>query len=484
MLKKLFDGTFGRVFGYWTGSSSFSDGGTTSPDRSKGMAPEPKGIMQTLPSQSRWEEVRYCRYLDKNLSIVSGTLDDIETYTIGAGFIIEFHGGDEAWQKEQEADFSEWSKNPTAEGRNSLATEARINLRGVLRDGECFPCYTFREDGEPCIQTLETHVFRNLNGVQVAPGYIDGILYNSAGQAIDYKTFNGEHVPASSILHLCEPRRAGELRCSPRWAGNINPLFDSKELQLLAGTGYKYQLITPVVVSELPSSRGNPVTGKGDSTLSAADSEGQAQRFEKATGSVIYRTQQGGGITMQRPEFPGQLYTVFQECYAKAFCADLNWPFDFTSLTNKGGTTQRAVIEKASRRAEVIQKTILDKFLYRAAIHRLAWRITNGLTTAPDNWWKISFRYTRSASVDMGRETAADAKELSLGMQGIPEFFARFQQDWRVEFQKNADALGLSFAEYSRLVAFQLYGAEAIAFAKGQSQQTPPVIAKDLQKPA
>ena len=149
-------------------------------------------------------------------------------------------------------------------------------------------------------------------------------------------------------------------------------------------------------------------------------------------------------------------------------------PFDFTNLTNKTGTTQRTVLEKATRISENIQRKRLDPLLIRTAQQWLAWRISTGQTPAVDNWWKVSFRYPRAATIDMGRDTTSDALELSKGMQSIPEYFARYQQDWRVEFTKNAEALGISFDQYRRLWIAQHFGEEALT-------RLDAVVAKPLQ---
>jgi len=477
MLKRLFNsGVTGISYlrAWWSsGSTTYSDGANYGPDRNKSNAVQPRSILEEQPRFSRWEEVRHCRYLTKNKATIMSVFSDICTYTVGAGVIPQFHGGDAAWQAEQERDFHEAARSVSADRRNSLADEMNINLLGVLRDGECFPVFTYLDDElkTPCIQTCETHVFRDAYGVTSVPfepGFVDGIRYSDAGEALEYRTFNGEKINASAVLHLCEPRRSGELRCSPKWAGEINPQYDSKELQLGAASGFKKQLLIPVVIDVPSTKTGNPLVGPRDTTLSAADSDGNQSRFETMTGSVIYKNSTpGGGVTMQKPEYPGALYAPFQENYDRTFCAAVDWPYDFTSLTNKTGTTQRAVLEKATRKAEVLQKTLLDRFVYRWAIHRLSWRIATGQTTAPDGWWKITFQYTRSPSVDMGRETTADIAEIQNFMQSLPEYYAKHQQDFTTESKKNAAALGMTDEQYLSLMRNKLFGKDLVDQAMG-----------------
>lgn len=468
----------------WSGLGlTYSDGSNTSSQRNKNNAVRAASIMEELPRWSRWEEVKYCRYLTKNHNIPQAVFSDIITYTIGGGAIAEFHGGTPEWQKQQEDDFSAWSRRASAYGRDSLVDLVKIALQAVLRDGEVFIVYTYDDEGRPILQVCETHIFRDNLIVGRPNEFIDGIRYSESGEALEYLTINGEKIPGSAVLHLCDPKRSGELRCGPMWASEINPLFDSKELALLAGTGFKNQLFIPVIIDRPGGGGGNPLVGKRDTVASAAVDNGATQRFEETTGVRIYENKTpGGGVHMSKPEYPGALYAGFQETYARSFCSTIYaWPFDFTNLTNKTGTTQRTVLEKATRISENIQRNKLDIMLKRAAVHWLAWRVKTQQIKAVDSWWKVSFRYPRAATIDMGRDTTSDALEISKGMQSIPEYFARYQQDWRVEFQKNADALGITFDEYRRVWVLQNFGPEAFAKMFPPKNPTDLLNANNLQ---
>ncbi len=465
MLRKLLPNLTGS-FPYftWGGSTTFSDGSITNESRNKSNSVQPRSIMEELPSFPRRQLVQFGRYLDENQSYVNGVFSDIVDYSIRSGLTPVFHGGDETWQKEQLAAFKAWAESPTASGANNLTAELKVIVRAWLRDGECFVSFTQKSDGSPCIQTLETHVFSDIYGFNVtkAAGFLDGVRYSDTGQPLEYQTFAGESLPASGVLHVCEPTRAGQLRVAPAWRSSINNLFDVKELDQLAKQGFKLQLVIPTFIQRAGGAQNPRDKTFGPQTAPTTTSE-DSQQFQKVTGVVMQDVPMGSVVNNLRPEYPGPLYTVFKESFIRDFCVGVRWPYDFVTLSSLNGTQQRTVIEKAKARAEVIQDTIVWPVLKRAMLHWLAYRIASGETAAVDNWWNVGFRRPRDLSIDLGRDTKAIADEVSKALMGPEEYYALYGQTASEEFAKGAAVLGLSADQYRRLWMLQNYGAEAMA---------------------
>lgn len=467
---------FNRWFG--AGQSTFSDGAQTNRSRNKNNAVQPASIMEELPSFSRRELVRFSRYLDMNQSYVSGMYADIVNYVIRNGFTPEFHGGDAEWQAKAKAGFIEWARNPTAGGRNDLTAEMKVIVRAWLRDGEVFPLFTFKPDGTPCIQTLETHVFTTyaVGSLPPAEGFIDGIKYSDTGEATAYQTFSGETINAAAILHVGEPTRANQLRYHPPIAPAINNSFDAKELDQLAKQGYKLQLTIPMLVQRAGDTGNSPKSKTLGQQSAPTTSDENSQQFQDVTGAVMLDLPYGSKVDMHQPTYPGQFYTIFKESLMRDACIAVQWNYDFLVTTNLGGTPQRAAIEKTKARAEVIQDTIAWPVYRRAMLHWLAWAIESGKLDAVENWWAVSYRKPRDMSIDLGRDTRVILDELGRLAMSPDEYFALYSQTPDEEFAKGAAALGITKEEYRTMFIIKNYGIECAQFLG--------LIAKNMQEPA
>ena len=460
--------TWNNIAFFGRGATTFADGAIRNRNRNKSNSVIPKDIMEELPSFSRRELVQFSRYLDMNQSYVSGMYSDIVNYVIRNGFTPEFHGGDPEWQKKAKMLFLEWAKNPTPGGRNDLTAELKVIVRAWLRDGEVFPLFTFKADGTPCIQTLETHVFSDsylMGGVVKTVNlteYLDGIKYDSGGAAIGYMTYTGEPVEASAILHVGEPTRANQIRYYPPITPAINNAFDAKELDGLAKQGFKLQLAIPMLIQRA-NEGGNAPKAKTFGSQSAPTSDDtDSQQFEDATGASVLNLPMGSKVDMHRPEYPGPLYTVFKETLSRDLCVACQWSYDFLVTTNLGGTPQRAAIEKTKARAEVIQDTIAWPVYRRAMLHWLAWAIETKQLEPVDNWWSVTYRKPRDMSIDLGRDTRALLDEVGRLLMSPDEYFALYSQTPEEEFAKGAAALKITPDEYRKLFILKNYGPEAL----------------------
>jgi len=454
----------------WSGSgnTTFSQGSQTNRLRNKNNAVRPDDIMRELPSFSRWELVRFSRYLDQNQSYVSGLYSDIVDYVIRNGFTPEFLGGSPEWRESTKTAFLEWAKNPTAAGRNDLTAELKVIIRAWLRDGEVFPCFTFKSDGTPCVQTIETHVFRDyvLGPNGPIDGYVDGVKYSDTGEATAYRTFAGEDVPSSSIMQVGKATRANQLRYFPPCSPAINSSFDAGELNALATQGFKLQLALPIVVME---AGGPPVPGSRSTGAQSAPStsDTNAQRFEEVTGAALLKLNPGSQVNFGNPVYPGPLYTIFKESLWRDLCICIGWPYDFLTMGAGQGTQNRVVIEKAKAFAEIVQDTMAGPVYRRAMLHWLAWAIAEKRITAVSDWYKVSYRKPRDMSIDLGRDTKALMDETGRLLMGPDEYFALYGQTAAEEFAKGAATLGMPVEDYKRLWIEKNYGSGTLALMSG-----------------
>jgi hypothetical protein len=419
------------------------DGTDTGPERKKGHVPFLTDIRSELPAFSRKDLIRYSRYLCQNLGITAGTISDFRTYGVGKGFSPVPMGGDAAWQKENREAFQLWAQRPTADGMNSLGREAGVISDTYWRDSEVFPVFTYRADGTPCVQTLETHVFDDSQFAKKEDGWDAGIRYNELGEAVEYKTTWGEIIPSASVLHLKTFTRAGQRRGIPPASFAINNLFDTKDFNALAKQGFKAQLVMAIIAKRLAPKK-NPVLGNQVAPDLTAE---QDKRAEQALGAVMIDADRGDEFVMNRPEFPGEFFAPTIEGFYRDFSVGIGLPFAFVWCSEMGGTTQRFVMEKAWRAFEQHQLVIED-FYNRAWLHFVSWRIATGQTEAVDNWWKCGWRKGRKLTVDLGRDHNQDKGELENGMQSFDEFYSAYDQDRETEWAKQAEALGMTPVEY------------------------------------
>jgi len=292
-------------------------------------------------------------------------------------------------------------------------------------------------------------------------GYQDGIKYSPTGEATAYRTFAGEPVPASSILHVGEPTRANQLRYFPPITPAINNCFDAKELDQLAKQGFKLQLAIPMLVQRAATG-GNSAKDRTLGPQSApTTTDTSSQEFQDVTGAVLLDLPMGSKVDLHKPEYPGPLYTVFKESLMRDACVAVSWSYDFLVTTNLGGTPQRAAIEKTKARAEVIQDTIAWPVYRRAMLHWLAWAIETKLIPSAENWWAVGYRKPRDMSIDLGRDTRAILDEVGRLLMSPDEYFALYSQTPAEEFAKGAAALQITPDEYRKLFILKNYGPDA-----------------------
>jgi capsid protein len=387
------------------------------------------------------------------MGITAGVIHDYRTYGVGKGYSPVPMGGDSAWQQKEKDAFLEWAKRPTGDGMNTLALEAGVISDTFKRDGEVFPVFTFRKDGTPCIQTLETQCFgRNTLAPNGRDGWDEGIRYNEYGEAVEYMTSWGESVPASAVLHVKRFTRAGQRRAWPAASFAINNLFDVKDFNQLAKKGFKAQLVMAIIAKRLGPKK-NPLFGQAQAPDLTAETD---KRTEEALGAVVVDAGEGDTFDMNRPQFPGEFFAPTIEGFYRDFAVGDGLPFAFIWCSEVGGTTQRFVMEKAWRCFEQHQSVIED-FYNRAWIHFVSWRIATGQTEAVDNWWKCGWRKGRKLTVDLGRDFNQDKGEIENGMQSFEEFYAAYDQDLETEWKKQADALGMTVDEFRQAMREKIF---------------------------
>jgi len=67
------------------------------------------------------------------------------------------------------------------------------------------------------------------------------------------------------------------------------------------------------------------------------------------------------------------------------------------------------------------------------------------------------WHWDRRGHVDPSKESASQDKDLRNGSLSFPTMYAQQGRDWRAEFQKQADSLGITLAEFQRLIRRALY---------------------------
>ena len=96
----------------------------------------------------------------------------------------------------------------------------------------------------------------------------------------------------------------------------------------------------------------------------------------------------------------------------------------------KQGTASRFILEKAQRRFEERQQTLINRLCNRVWGWVIATGIKRGDLPKSDAWYKVRWQAPKKITVDYGRESKAHAEALKLGTRTLSEDAGERGQDW------------------------------------------------------
>ena len=436
-----------------------------------------------VTSSTRQAIVRKSRYFEQNNAILNRLGDLFESYTVGSSFSVQPASSDPAWNLKAKKWFDIWCRYPDIGSRQSFGTLMGQAARGWFFDGESFILLTKGESGKPRLQLLEAQSVATPVGMESDQTVFDGIRFDPrTGRAVSY--FVGSEktqgnlvdvraIPSDSVVHIYEPNRAGQLRGIPFVSCVINDLHDLDDLQKLemeaCKLGASVAQIVKTVSGEVQAS--NLRAGTASTTANTAENY-----YEQVFGSAVKVLKHGDEFQQFATERPGVNMREYWRQLTEKVCAGVGIPYVLVFPESMQGTVYRGALDMSAvwfkSRHHVMATAARRIYEY---VMEYAIKTDPTLNDAPSDWYEVAITAPRAPNVDVGRNSAAQLKELEAGIITYDEVYGSRGLDWRSSLEAKAQQ-----ALFVRQLADK-YGLDVSEISTVQKEKAPsvPVAAID-----
>jgi lambda family phage portal protein len=394
--------------------------------------------------------LKLSRWLYNNAPFVRGLLNEKARYTVGSGIRPQARSGDDAWDAQAEAYFEQWSRVADVQGRFTWREMQRIASIAVDRDGEVFMRTTVQATGYPALQLILAHRVGDAaslyNPGKPDPRLIDGVVVNESMRPIFYRHLTGsgmnpteshEDIPAQQIIHIGESSQGDELRYVTPLAPSINHLRDVSDAVSFEKMALK---INSYLALAIKSSNPTGTDFFGESSTSTTDA-GNEVTLESLgnTGGGIPRLNLGEDLVAWNSNRPSQNFREFCDILLREVCGNVGVPWEFYARpSDAGGAALRAVLVRAQRTFEQRQALLIDRLCSRVWAHVITTGMQRGFIPQNTDWYRVEWQRPAAASVDYGREAAANLNDVRAGLRTYAEDYAERGLEWKDALRQRA----------------------------------------------
>lgn len=401
--------------------------------------------------------MKLSRWLYNNAPFLRGLINEKARYAVGSGIRPQARSGDEAWDAAAEAYFEQWSRVADVQGRYTWREMQRIASVAIDRDGEVFFRPVTQATGYPALQLILAHrvgdarsqIYEPSNPASREGGQnvIDGVIVNGQLRPIFYRHLLGEgmdsaarfeDIPAQQMIHVGEASQGDELRYVTPLAPSINHLRDVSDAVSFEKMAIK---ISSYIALAIKSSNPQGADFFGESTA-ALNSDGSSEITVESlgnTGGAIPRLSMGEDLISWTSNRPSQNFREFCDILLREVCLNLGVPWEFAARpADAGGAALRAVLVRAQRTFEQRQALLIDRLCSRVWAHVITIGMQRGLIPQNENWWRVDWQRPAAASVDYGREAAANLNDVRAGLRTYAEDYSERGHEWKDQLRQRA----------------------------------------------
>jgi capsid protein len=155
-------------------------------------------------------------------------------------------------------------------------------------------------------------------------------------------------------------------------------------------------------------------------------------------GGKILSLAPGEKLESFQSQRPNASFTGFIEHLQKDSTAGV-LPYQFTADPNGiGGAAIRLVVSKAERHFGARQHMFMTRFLSPVWGYVISNAISRGDLPPNDEWHKVNWVTPRRVTVDAGRESAANQKDIAMGLKTLSDHFSELGMDPKEEIRRRA----------------------------------------------
>jgi lambda family phage portal protein len=401
-------------------------------------------------SSDRERIVKLSRWLYNNAPFVRGLIAEKARYSVGSGIRPQARSGDEAWDAAAEAFFEQWSRVADVQGRFTWREMQRIASIAIDRDGEIFFRATQQSTGYPALQLILAHRIGDATGVfrpgEADPRLIDGVIVNADMRPIFYRHLTGpggdpsreyQDIPAQQLIHVGEACQGDELRYVTALAPSINHLRDVSDAVSFEKMALKVNSYLAMAIKS-SNPQGADFFGEASTHTTANNTDITVESLGN-TGGGIPRLGMGEDLIAWNSQRPSQNFRDFCDILLREVCGNVGVPWEFYARpSDAGGAALRAVLVRAQRTFEQRQALLIDRLCSRVWAHVVTIGMQRNLIPQNENWWRVEWQRPAAASVDYGREAAANLNDVRAGLRTYSEDYAERGLEWKDALRQRA----------------------------------------------
>ena len=394
---------------------------------------------------TRLETVKKSRYLTKNSGLHREQRDLNILYGVGAdGLWPKPHVSDLEWVKDATQLFREWSIRADVTNRFSFIDVQKLCSAAIDTDGEIFVVKVHnRATGECRLQLLETHRVGNFQINGDPDRYIDGIKVGPTGAPTHIRVLQndgtGKDVRFQHVMHLFDPESPTAYRHAP--AGTHGLLHGLDEIELLALEKHAVKDNSSIV--RVLQTQSGELDADGDFGPDGFDSDGNTDpnKLANIVGGrtvAIYPHEKLEPYESQRPS---PTFNGFLEHLRRDSSLGRS-PYEFAvDPTDATGPAIRLIVAKAQRRFKSRTELLSNRLIRPTWFYVIGDAIDKGQLPAMKGWSNVSITPPREITVDAGRESEANRRDVAAGLKLPTTSYEETGQDFLDSMERRADLI-------------------------------------------
>jgi capsid protein len=383
------------------------------------------------------EQRRKAKFFEANTDLVPAMASVFEQYTVGrSGLRISSGSSSEQYNAIANEITEEWWQLPEINSQRNFSETLSLCAWTWFVQGEVFLFKTFGSSPEerPRIQVFEPHRVFSDPFRDDSERIRDGIETDKTGRPVAYHIAVGKdaertrRIPAFAVHHICEPSRAGQIRCGPMFSNVMGLLQDLEQVQRNYMRSSKISSALAAVFKnrnkQIPTdaTRAQRMSPSLRTNQNAASEENREQYVRQVVGGELLAMYPDESIEFPENNNPTLNQQAQCEMTMARICIGAGIPPQLVMPKSLQGTVTRADLDRSASlfrmRSEVLQraaKNIRNWMLQDA--HKYDARFRD--VEIPSDWQKCSCRPPRQVNVDVGRNTSALLSEYRAGFRTL-----------------------------------------------------------------
>lgn len=334
---------------------------------------------------------------------------------------------------------------------------------GCFRDGDIGVAHVTGSDGEPLLMAVESTMIQTHYSRGNADGWVDGVQLDPRGRPLAFSicgnglTDKPTIIPASSMALMANYETHDSVRGTPALFAVLDRIRDLREvdnaaihaakIQALIALYFKRELGAPeTAIGSFGKTRMDNLAGQGTQTTAhyGAPSNIPQKVNEVFTDGGIFADLPPG--TSPHILNDGKDYTA-QTPLKEDIYKQIAWgagvdPRALLSLDGMTGPDVRRILSDFQKWRERWQSQQLN-VLTVDWLRRTEWGIRTGQIPRPKDgrWWIFNEQYPAAATIDAGRDAAANDKALANGTSNLRMLYGEMGLSWKPEAKQRLTEL-------------------------------------------